>query len=172
MLNDKSQRGTILKELRKSKGLNQGELANYLGISAQAYQKYEYGTAEATYDTLCALANFYGVTTDYLLGRDKGEPDMLDSLAGRFNMNGIEKKIAADYLNLPLKQRGDMIEFLHRAVMEAETGVPADTPAERELLDKYRLLNDEGQDKAAGYIDDLVTSGKYKKSQDTVGNIA
>lgn len=164
----------ILKSLRQIKKLTQAEVAEQLGVSLSLYQKYERekNTVTPSLEALVRLADFFGVSTDYLLGRDKGEPDMLDTLAGRFNMNGIEKKIAADYLNLPLKQRGDMIEFLHRAVMEAETGVPADTPAERDLLNKYRLLNDEGQDKAAGYIDDLVTSGKYKKSQDTVGNIA
>ena len=162
----------ILRSLRASKSLTQSDVAKILGLTTNAYQSYERGTSEPGCTALNILADFFGVSTDYLLGRDKGEPDMLDTLAGRFNMNGIEKKIAADYLNLPLKQRGDMVEFLHRAVMEAETGVPADTPAERELLDKYRLLNDEGQEKAAGYIDDLVTSGKYKKSSGAMGNIA
>lgn len=164
--------GNILKKLRIEKGLTIAKAAETFGVAPRTYSSYELEEREPNLSLLESLASFYNVTVDFLLGRDKGEPDMLDTLAGRFNMNGIEKKIAADYLNLPLKQRGDMVEFLHRAVMEAETGVPADTPAERELLNKYRLLNDEGQEKAAGYIDDLVTSGKYKKSQDTVGNIA
>lgn len=66
----KLKRGQILKELRKSKKLNQSELANFLEVSNQAYQKYEYGTAEPTFDNLSKLADFYGVTTDYLLGRE------------------------------------------------------------------------------------------------------
>lgn len=66
----KFERGQMLKELRKARGLNQSELADYLNVSNQAYQKYEYGTAEPNYDNLCKLADFYGVSTDYLLGRE------------------------------------------------------------------------------------------------------
>ena len=65
----KIKRGQLLKELRKKRNLNQNELATILNVSNQAYQKYEYGTAEPTFDNLSKLADFYGVTTDYLLGR-------------------------------------------------------------------------------------------------------
>lgn len=65
----KVRRGQILKELRKQKSLSQTDLSKMIGVSVQAYQKYEYGTAEPTFDSLCKLADFYNVTTDYLLGR-------------------------------------------------------------------------------------------------------
>ncbi len=35
--------------------------------------------------------------------------------------------------------------------------------AERDIIEKYRCLNDEGQEKVQDYVDDLVRSGKYKK---------
>ncbi len=35
--------------------------------------------------------------------------------------------------------------------------------AEMEIIEKYRCLNDEGQEKVQDYVDDLVRSGKYKK---------
>ena len=70
-MDKKSIRGQNLKELRIKKGLKQFELANFLEITPQAYQKYEYGTAEPNYDSLCKLADFYGVTTDYILGREE-----------------------------------------------------------------------------------------------------
>lgn len=34
---------------------------------------------------------------------------------------------------------------------------------ERDLLDKYRSMNEEGQEKIRDYVDDLAASGKYKK---------
>ena len=93
----KIKRGQILKDLRKSKGLNQSELASMLEISNQAYQKYEYGTAEPNYDTLCKLADFYGVTTDYLLGRD---PNPLSNI--RLDIIGTDDEaLSAAYKNLP-----------------------------------------------------------------------
>ena len=63
---------------------------------------------------------------------------------------------------------------------EAPDDTPAPAPAdfssaqneEQQLIELYRQLNPEGQEKVTDYADDLVNSGKYKKSADTVGNIA
>lgn len=63
-------RGQILKDLRTQKGLKQSDLAEIMGITQQAYQRYEYGTSEPNADGFAFLADFYGVTTDYLLGRE------------------------------------------------------------------------------------------------------
>lgn len=63
-------RGQILKELRTKKGLKQSDLAELLKISQQAYQRYESGTSEPNADGFTILANFYGVTIDYLLDRE------------------------------------------------------------------------------------------------------
>ncbi len=66
----KIKRGQILRQLRLERQLTQNEAAENFGISQQTYQKYESGKTEATYDLLCDFAKFYGVTTDYLLGRE------------------------------------------------------------------------------------------------------
>ena len=58
-----------LKELRKCKGATQKEVADYLCITDRAYQNYEYGNSEAPYSSLIKLADFFDVSTDYLLGR-------------------------------------------------------------------------------------------------------
>lgn len=59
-----------LKFLRKEKKLTQSELANQLGIVPNAYQKYEYGTREPNLSTVKKIANFFNVSTDFLLGND------------------------------------------------------------------------------------------------------
>ena len=41
-------------------------------------------------------------------------------------------------------------------------------PRERQLLDRFRSLNDEGKEKALDNLDDLIHTGKYKK-RDPVG---
>lgn len=63
-------RGQILKELRIKKGLKQSDIADLLQITQQAYQRYESGTSEPNADGFTTLANFYGVTVDYLLDRE------------------------------------------------------------------------------------------------------
>ena len=59
-----------LKELRKENKKNQTEIALSLHLSQQTYAKYELGQLEPSIDTLCKLADYYGVSLDYLVGRD------------------------------------------------------------------------------------------------------
>lgn len=69
----------ILKQLRKTRGYsNAKDFCDASGISYNTYQNYEAGKRVPTADILITLADFYGVTTDYLLGR---EP-VPDPLAG------------------------------------------------------------------------------------------
>lgn len=61
----------ILSELRKEKGLSQKEAAMHLDISQALLSHYEKGIRECGQSFLLKVADFYGVTTDYLLGRSK-----------------------------------------------------------------------------------------------------
>ena len=64
-----------LQQLRKSKGLTQEEIASILDVKLSTYQKYERDAISPPYDTLIKIADFYGVTTDYLLGREPAQPE-------------------------------------------------------------------------------------------------
>ena len=57
-----------LKELRLSKNLSQMQLAKKLNISQSAIAKWELGKTEPTASAIITLANFFGETTDYILG--------------------------------------------------------------------------------------------------------
>jgi len=61
--------GSILKRLRKNAKMTQVQMAEFLGITEQHYQLYEYGKANPTVDRLEKLADLFGVSTDYILGR-------------------------------------------------------------------------------------------------------
>lgn len=58
-----------IKELRCSRGLSQKQLAEGTGLTVTAIQNYEYGTRKPAFDALIALADFFGVSLDYLVGR-------------------------------------------------------------------------------------------------------
>lgn len=58
-----------LKELRNSRRVYQKEMAEYLGITVRGYQCYEAGQNYPDVKGLIALADYFGVSTDYLLGR-------------------------------------------------------------------------------------------------------
>lgn len=58
-----------LKRIREKHGLTKRELCEKTGISERAYLTYEFGEREPKISVIQKLADFYGVTTDYLLGR-------------------------------------------------------------------------------------------------------
>ena len=67
--------GRILTELRKEKEIGQKELAVYLNVSVGTVSNYENDVHSPDLSTLCRLADFFGVTTDYLLGRTSYRKD-------------------------------------------------------------------------------------------------
>lgn len=58
-----------LKRLRQERKLRQSDVAEQLGIGVRTYQYYEGDQHRPDYEMLIALADFFGVSTDYLLGR-------------------------------------------------------------------------------------------------------
>ena len=54
-------------QLRKKAGKTQKDMAEYLGISRQAYANYETDARKPDYETLLKLAEFFNVSVDYLL---------------------------------------------------------------------------------------------------------
>ena len=58
-----------IKELRKERGLTQLEMAELLGCKDRHYQRIEYGQINIPSLTLKFLADYFGVSADYLLGR-------------------------------------------------------------------------------------------------------
>lgn len=62
--------GKRLRALREERGLYLQNVADYLGITRQAYMKYESGETKNPRQ-IEKLARFFNVTTDYLLGNDK-----------------------------------------------------------------------------------------------------
>ena len=72
--------GEIFKQLRKSRNLTQAELGSKVGLSKAVVSKYETGMGYPSFDALIQIADFFGVTTDYLLGVPKGKTVDVSSL--------------------------------------------------------------------------------------------
>ena len=64
-----------LKQLRTERGLSQLRLAMELSVSQHTISRYETGEREAGYAMLIRLADYFGVSVDYLLERTDN-PDM------------------------------------------------------------------------------------------------
>ncbi len=58
-----------LKEIRKGQHATQKQVASAIGTTEQNYQRYERGSQQPTLPVLLALADFFDVSLDYLVGR-------------------------------------------------------------------------------------------------------
>ncbi len=58
-----------IRDLREDSDKTQGEIAEYLGTTAQYYGKYESGEREIPFQRAVKLADFYNVSLDYIAGR-------------------------------------------------------------------------------------------------------
>ena len=58
-----------LRLLRSEKGVSQKQVAENLGITEVGYQNYEVGRRKPNFDVIPSIADFFNVSTDYLLGR-------------------------------------------------------------------------------------------------------
>lgn len=107
--------GEILKQLREEKGYSMALVAKELDISVGAYQKYENNSRDVSTHTLNALADFYGVSTDYLLGRSDEKPDPIEQI---MEAEEREKKLLKAYFTLPDKLRASFLDGIADALQE------------------------------------------------------
>ncbi len=61
--------GERIKTLRVNKKVTQKEIAEGIGVSPVSVQRFEYGSVRPSLDTIIALADFFDVSLDYLVGR-------------------------------------------------------------------------------------------------------
>ena len=75
--------GENLKNLRKSRNITPQDFGAQIGLSKAVVSKYETGMGYPSFDVLVRIAQYFGVTTDYLLGVARGKTvdvsDLTDS---------------------------------------------------------------------------------------------
>lgn len=58
-----------ISNMRKSRHLTQKQVAEAFGLSTYGYQRYEYGEREPSISVAAKMADYFGVSIDYLFGR-------------------------------------------------------------------------------------------------------
>lgn len=105
-----------LKSLRKEAGLTQKELAEQLGIKQPTYTQWELGRRSPSSETLEKFANFFNVSTDYLLGNSDYkttidqdiEEAIQRSVAYQGNpISDKDKKAITDFLRNYFEEKGE-----------------------------------------------------------------
>ena len=104
-----------MEKLRKERKLSQNDMAKFLGITRQGYGNYESGARRPDNETLQKLADFFEVSTDYLLGRtdDPKRPDSNNEIKNPRILRMISRANELSHLSEDeLNQALDYIDFL------------------------------------------------------------
>ncbi len=92
-----------LRALRKMQQETQEHAANGIGISRGMLSNYELGTREPDFVMLCHIADYYEVTTDYLLGRS-------DEMRG--SVSSPENEIWNQVILLSKQSQQDLLAYI------------------------------------------------------------
>jgi len=101
----------IIRGLREDRDLKQYDIAAVAGTTQQHYSRYETGESEMPIRVLDALADYYNLSADYIIGRTNCKE----------GVDGLKKHVAADFtvgaviselLALSTADREDVIEFI------------------------------------------------------------
>ncbi len=85
-----------LAELRQQKGVSRRELSFALGLEQSTYGKYELGQRQPSLEILQKLADYFDVSTDYILGKSEDPtvelniPSQLEGVHVAFNRGEFE----------------------------------------------------------------------------------
>ena len=83
--------------------MTQQTVADYIGCSSVVFSRYERGTRQPSIEMLLKLADLFGVTVDYLLGRQ----DLEDSTLSEY-----EKKLVLASRNVDERAKDDALQIL------------------------------------------------------------
>lgn len=97
-----------IKAAREKQGLTQQECADLFDVKLRAWQTYEQGVSEPKFEVLCKIADVFGVTTDYLLGREPAQ----DPFAERNLNKESEDDVIDKYMSLPPNIRACLMDVL------------------------------------------------------------
>lgn len=97
-----------LKKLRLENGLKRSEFARLIGIHQNTIANYENGVCEAPYDILIKFADFFDISIDELLGREKLEINKSNNAL----LTKQEKTILSKYRSLSDNNRTRLEDYL------------------------------------------------------------
>lgn len=108
--------GDILKQLRNEKEMTIAKAAETFGVANRTYSSYELEEREPNLSLLIKLADFYNVSTDYLLGRTEIKAMAGTTPAEQLDVTAAEQEIIRRYTEFPEEVRLLLLETIRKLV--------------------------------------------------------
>ena len=149
--------GTNIKRMRLEKGLTQEEIAQHLGVSFQSVSKWERGDGYPDIEMLPAIANYFGVSIDELLGVSeqikKEKYEEINSQWAKNNKSGLHSE-NVNLMREALKKFPNDALLLVQLSTSLEKLDGTDEEKERNLRDSIAV-----QEQIIKYCDDCEVRG-------------
>lgn len=130
-----------LRRLRKSKGLSQYTLAEQLGLSRGQLANYEQGSREPDYETLKVIANYFGVTVDFLICGDKPVSTGHEGLVSPAHAGQEKSTLPLEEVRLINVYR---LNPVNRDEIFAQTNIVGHVPISADIMADYAIsMNDD-----------------------------
>lgn len=101
----------IIRKLREEEKLTKGYIAKRLGIVQQTYSNYERGNTEVPLGHLSKLADYYGVSIDYMMGRTSFRKPATE-LNEEYSRNKTTGAVLSEMLRLEADSREDLLDYM------------------------------------------------------------
>lgn len=99
--------GDRLKELRKNKNLTQEDIGTFCGVGNATISNWEKNLTDPPIEIIIKLANYFGVSVDYLLGNDINSPNTIDKVNQALREAGLvnsDETLKEEEIKLALEQ--------------------------------------------------------------------
>lgn len=154
-----------IKQLREERGMTQPELGKVINVQGAAMSKYENEKIPLTTQTIKILADFFEVSTDYLLGKsddresEQSEPEYTTH---------DERQLLDLYRNyVDNGFSSSTIEGLQTFFHECTFIFNELTYSEKKILKTFHYLNEDNQDIVIGKAKDLLREQEVAVAADT-----
>ena len=130
--------------IRKALKLSQDEFGKRIGVTRSAVSNYESGGRSITDQVALAICREYNVNEEWLRTGEgemfiQTQEDELNEIAGRYNLDDMDRHILAAYLELPADARTVVKDYIHNVA--SRSACPVAAPDDRESL--HRALDAE-----------------------------
>lgn len=107
--------GARLRALRRQSRLTQQQVADRLSLHRTTYTKYETGVVAPDREALIRLSELFGVTVDYLVGRETEVTTMAEGSSETLQLSLQEQKLVQMYRQLTYTEQQELLQKAQKA---------------------------------------------------------